>query len=44
MNRKRTLTLAAPLVGLARALSACGGSTETATPATPSTPSTPTTQ
>ena len=34
MNRTRTLTLAAPLVGLALALSACGGSTENATPAT----------
>ena len=34
MNRTRTLTLAAPLVGLALALSACGGSTETATPST----------
>jgi len=34
MNRKRTLTLAAPLVSLALALSACGGSAETATPAT----------
>ena len=34
MNRTRTLTLVAPLVGLALALSACGGSTETATPST----------
>ena len=37
MNRTRTLKLAAPLVGLALALSACGGSTETATPTTSAT-------
>ena len=33
-TRTRTLTLAAPLVGLALVLSACGGGSETATPAT----------
>lgn len=33
MNRTRTLSLAVPFVGLALALSACGSSTQTASPA-----------
>lgn len=35
MNRTRTLARTAPLVALVLALTACGGSTETATPAAP---------